>query len=91
MVYCMPSIVPCVKLICYAATDCFHPPPPGQVSDFLHCEGKVSLYREEVTTRQDSSLLSITCVPARSITSLSGSFLISSASPVKLASSILTS
>ena len=29
-----------------------------QVSDFLHCEGKVSLYREEVTTRQDSSLLS---------------------------------
>ncbi|XP_064404547.1 Golgi-specific brefeldin A-resistance guanine nucleotide exchange factor 1-like isoform X2 [Halichondria panicea] len=29
-----------------------------EVSDFLHCEGKVSLYREEVTTRQDSSLLS---------------------------------
>ncbi len=33
-------------------------PPLLQVSDFLHSEGKVSLYREEVTTRQDSSLLS---------------------------------
>ncbi len=33
-------------------------PPLLQVSDFLHCEGKVSLYREEVTTRQDCSLLS---------------------------------
>lgn len=29
-----------------------------QVEDYLHSEGKVSLYREEAPTRTDSSLLS---------------------------------
>ncbi len=45
-------------LICTTSSDM----PPGipslQVEDFLHPEGKVSLYREEAPARTDSSLLS---------------------------------
>ncbi len=33
-------------------------PLPMQVEDFLHPDGKVSLYREEAPARTDSSLLS---------------------------------